>query len=246
MSAPATPTGTPRSSPSSATARPPGRCQRGASSSPGQRRPDRLLLPEQPVGHLRAQREADPLPLYQRARGFGFPGVRVDGNDVLATYAVTKAALDRARSGQGPTLIEAYTYRMGAHTTSDDPTKYRSRRGRDVEAPGPDRALQALAGHEGIADAEFFARSTPRPTSSPPDARGASEMPDPEVDDMFDHVYVEDPPRGRGRARRVRRLPGVLRGRRRHDGRSSKMTIAKGSTPACAPRWRRPQGRAHG
>src|SRR5690606_31322540 len=56
------------------------------------------------------------VPLYQRSSGFGFPGVRVDGNDVLATYAVTRTALDRARRGEGPTLIEAYTYRMGAHT----------------------------------------------------------------------------------------------------------------------------------
>ena len=65
------------------------------------------------------------IPLYRRAAGFGFPGVRIDGNDVLATYAVTRAALDHARNGQGPTLIEAYTYRMGAHTSSDDPTRYR-------------------------------------------------------------------------------------------------------------------------
>ena len=62
------------------------------------------------------------IPLYRRAAGFGFPGVRVDGNDVLAVYAVTTAALERARTGNGPTFIEAYTYRMGAHTTSDDPT----------------------------------------------------------------------------------------------------------------------------
>src|ERR1700691_3784482 len=65
------------------------------------------------------------IPLYQRARGFGFPGLRVDGNDVLACYAVTKKALAAAREGQGPTLIEAFTYRMGAHTTTDDPTRYR-------------------------------------------------------------------------------------------------------------------------
>lgn len=65
------------------------------------------------------------VPLFRRARGFGFPGVRVDGNDLLACYEVTKAALDTARTGGGPTLIEAYTYRMGAHTTSDDPTRYR-------------------------------------------------------------------------------------------------------------------------
>jgi pyruvate dehydrogenase E1 component alpha subunit len=65
------------------------------------------------------------IPLYHRAHGFGFPGVRVDGNDVLAVYEVTKRALDQARVGGGPTLIEAYTYRLGAHTTSDDPTRYR-------------------------------------------------------------------------------------------------------------------------
>jgi len=65
------------------------------------------------------------IPLYHRAPGFGFPGVRVDGNDVLAVYEVSKRALDSARVGGGPTLIEAYTYRMGAHTTSDDPTRYR-------------------------------------------------------------------------------------------------------------------------
>lgn len=67
------------------------------------------------------------IPLYQRAAGFGIPGVRVDGNDVLAVSAVTQRAMERARRGDGPTLIEAFTYRMGAHTTSDDPTKYRER-----------------------------------------------------------------------------------------------------------------------
>jgi pyruvate dehydrogenase E1 component alpha subunit len=65
------------------------------------------------------------IPLYHRAHGFGFPGVRVDGNDVLAVYEVTKRALENARVGGGPTLVEAFTYRMGAHTTSDDPTRYR-------------------------------------------------------------------------------------------------------------------------
>jgi pyruvate dehydrogenase E1 component alpha subunit len=60
-----------------------------------------------------------------RAVGYGMPGVRVDGNDVLACYAVTAAAAKRAREGDGPTLIEAVTYRLGPHTTSDDPTRYR-------------------------------------------------------------------------------------------------------------------------
>src|SRR4030095_15428957 len=65
-------------------------------------------------------------PVYRRAFGFGFPGVQVDGNDVLAVYAVTRAAAERAREGGGPTLIEAITYRLGAHTTTDDPTRYRT------------------------------------------------------------------------------------------------------------------------
>lgn len=67
------------------------------------------------------------VPLAQRGAGFGIPAVRVDGNDVIASYAVTRWALEKARSGGGPVLIEAFTYRMGAHTTSDDPTKYRTR-----------------------------------------------------------------------------------------------------------------------
>ncbi len=64
-------------------------------------------------------------PIYRRSEGFGFPGIRVDGNDVLATHAVVAAAMARARAGQGPTLVEAFTYRMAAHTTADDATKYR-------------------------------------------------------------------------------------------------------------------------
>jgi 2-oxoisovalerate dehydrogenase E1 component subunit alpha len=61
-----------------------------------------------------------------RALGYGFPGVRVDGNDVLACYAVAKEAVRRAREGSGPTLIEAVTFRRGPHSTADDPTRYRS------------------------------------------------------------------------------------------------------------------------
>ncbi len=67
-----------------------------------------------------------PIPLYQRAMGFGIPGIRVDGNDALATHAVLTKAFDEVRNGSGPMLVEAVTYRMGPHTTSDDPTKYRA------------------------------------------------------------------------------------------------------------------------
>ena len=65
------------------------------------------------------------VPLYRRAQGYGFEGVRVDGNDVLACLAVTRWALEECRTGNGPVLVEAFTYRMDAHTTSDDPTRYR-------------------------------------------------------------------------------------------------------------------------
>ncbi len=65
-------------------------------------------------------------PIADRAAGYGITSVRVDGNDVVASYAVTAAALHRARTGGGPTFVEALTYRMGAHTTSDDPTRYRT------------------------------------------------------------------------------------------------------------------------
>ncbi len=63
--------------------------------------------------------------LAQKAIAYNMPGILVDGNDIFAMYNATKEAVDRARNGEGPTLIEAYTYRLGAHTTSDDPTKYR-------------------------------------------------------------------------------------------------------------------------
>jgi pyruvate dehydrogenase E1 component alpha subunit len=67
-----------------------------------------------------------------KARAYGLPGIRVDGNDVLAVSVVLRDALDRARRGAGPTFIEAVTYRMGPHSTSDDPTRYRS----DAEVAG--------------------------------------------------------------------------------------------------------------
>jgi TPP-dependent pyruvate/acetoin dehydrogenase alpha subunit len=63
-----------------------------------------------------------------KAKGYGMPGVRVDGNDALAVYAVVRDAVERARAGGGPSFVECLTYRLGAHTTSDDPTRYRDER----------------------------------------------------------------------------------------------------------------------
>src|SRR5260370_15607768 len=63
-----------------------------------------------------------------KAVAYGFPGVKVDGNDAVAVYATVKEAVERARTGGGPTLVECETYRIGAHSSSDDPTRYRDER----------------------------------------------------------------------------------------------------------------------
>ena len=136
------------------------------------------------------------IPLYQRARGFGFPGVRVDGNDVLAVYAVTKAAMNAARSGQGPMLIEAYTYRMGAHTTSDDPTKYRVSAEVEVwKLRDPIARLKAYLTSSGRADKAFFEAIELEADALAVTVReGCLSMPDPEPMSMFDNIYVEEHP----------------------------------------------------
>ncbi|MBW2260606.1 MAG: pyruvate dehydrogenase (acetyl-transferring) E1 component subunit alpha [Deltaproteobacteria bacterium] len=75
---------------------------------------------------LPRSRQAHCATLAQRAIAYDIPGVQVDGNDALATYSAAREALDRARSGGGPSLIEAVTYRLMMHTTADDPRKYRT------------------------------------------------------------------------------------------------------------------------
>ncbi|MFD3537883.1 pyruvate dehydrogenase (acetyl-transferring) E1 component subunit alpha [Streptomyces sp. NPDC058662] len=133
------------------------------------------------------------VPLYQRAQGFGFPGVRVDGNDVLACLAVTRWALERARSGEGPTLVEAFTYRMGAHTTSDDPTKYR----RDEEtaaweAKDPILRLKAHLAATGGADEAFFEGLEAESEVLGKRVREVVRaMPDPDTMSIFENVYAD-------------------------------------------------------
>jgi 2-oxoisovalerate dehydrogenase E1 component alpha subunit len=136
------------------------------------------------------------IPLYKRAAGFGFPGVRVDGNDVLAVYAVTKAALDNARNGNGPTFVEAYTYRMGAHTTSDDPTRYRVSAEVEVwKERDPISRLRAHLVANGMADQDFFdALDVESDELAAHVRQGCLSLPDPEPLSMFDHVYVDEHP----------------------------------------------------
>ncbi|GFE15377.1 pyruvate dehydrogenase E1 component subunit alpha [Streptomyces glebosus] len=133
------------------------------------------------------------VPLYQRARGFGFPGVRVDGNDVLACLAVTKAALERARTGQGPMLIEAFTYRMGAHTTSDDPTKYRADEERVAwEAKDPILRLRTYLEAEGLVDEAYLASIDEEREALGKRVRDAVRaMPDPDDMAIFENVYAD-------------------------------------------------------
>jgi 2-oxoisovalerate dehydrogenase E1 component alpha subunit len=136
------------------------------------------------------------VPLYQRASGFGFPGVRVDGNDVLAVLAVTRAALAAAREGSGPTFIEAFTYRMGAHTTSDDPTRYRlASELEEWKLRDPIARLKAYLSRSGIADAAFFAGVDAEGDELAARIRqGTLEMTDPVGTEIFDHVFVEQTP----------------------------------------------------
>src|SRR3954451_9395909 len=135
-------------------------------------------------------------PLFHRAAGFGFPGVRVDGNDVLAVLAVTRAALAAAREGQGPTFIEAFTYRMGAHTTSDDPTRYRlASELEEWKLRDPIARLKAYLARSGIADHAFFDAVEAEGDELAARIRtGTLEMPDPDPASMFDHVYAEQTP----------------------------------------------------
>ena len=136
------------------------------------------------------------VPLYKRAAGFGFPGIRVDGNDVLACLAVTRQALQRARDGEGPTMIEAFTYRMGAHTTTDDPTRYRS--ASELEhwkLKDPIERVRAYLTRSGGANQDFFTTIDDEAESLAEHLRTACrELPDPAPTSIFDHVYVEPTP----------------------------------------------------
>lgn len=137
--------------------------------------------------------------LASRAIGYGMPGVVVDGNDLLAVHQVTAAAVERARAGLGPTLIEAITYRTGAHNTADDPTRYTDDAERQawVRRDPIDRVIAYLAARgrwdEAVADAaadriaatidEAFAAAAARPAPGP--------------EQLFDHLYATPPDRVR-------------------------------------------------
>jgi pyruvate dehydrogenase E1 component alpha subunit len=128
----------------------------------------------------------------QKATAYGFPGIQVDGNDVLAVYAASREAVDRARAGDGPTLIECVTYRLGMHTTADDPTKYRSEEEvKAWEQKDPLTRFRVYLEKKKLFDPavdeqvdEEIARGVERFEAVPP----ADPL------EMFDHAYAELPP----------------------------------------------------
>lgn len=129
----------------------------------------------------------------EKAAAYGFPGIRVDGNDVLAVYDATVRAVERARSGQGPTLIEAVTYRHGAHTTADDPARYRNEQeAREwVERRDPLKRYRALLRSEGLlteADEREWEEECRRRIDRA--VKGAEAEKAPPPTHMFDHVFA--------------------------------------------------------
>ena len=136
--------------------------------------------------------------LAQKALGYGIPGIQVDGNDLLAVYAAAKEAVDRARSGGGPTMIECVTYRVTMHTTADDPKRYRT----DQEVEGwkkkdPLLRVEKYLADKGLAAKDKFEAIETEVKAEIQAAVDRAEgqmhkLVDPLY--MFEHAYAELPP----------------------------------------------------
>lgn len=134
------------------------------------------------------------VPFAMRAAGYGMPAIRIDGNDVLMSYAATQWALAHARSGAGPVFIEAMTYRMGAHTTSDDPTRYRPAGELEEWAQrDPIDRLRKYLVASGSAAPEWFDQISEEEQTLATRIRSAIRgADDPSAMDMFDHAYADE------------------------------------------------------
>ncbi|EGL83317.1 pyruvate dehydrogenase (acetyl-transferring) E1 component, alpha subunit [Caldalkalibacillus thermarum TA2.A1] len=131
-----------------------------------------------------------------KAQGYGLPGVRVDGNDVLAVWKVTKEAVERARRGEGPTLIEALTYRLGPHTTADDPTRYRPAEEleRWKEQRDPLRRFRLYLEREGLWSVQEEEQSAAEFKAVMDEAlKKAEQTPKSQLQQAFDYVYANPP-----------------------------------------------------
>jgi 2-oxoisovalerate dehydrogenase E1 component alpha subunit len=136
------------------------------------------------------------VPLYKRAQGYGFPGIRVDGNDVLACLAVSRWALEECRTGNGPVLVEAFTYRMDAHTTSDDPTRYRLAGELELwKLKDPiERVRVHLVRSLGVEQGFFDEIAADADALAERFRQFCMDMPAPGPDRMFSEVYAEESP----------------------------------------------------
>ncbi len=135
--------------------------------------------------------------LHSKGVGYGVPAVRVDGNDVFAVYKASKEAFDRARAGEGPTLIELMTYRVGPHSSSDDPTRYRGNENEEwlTEARDPIARAQKYLQALGLWDAAYEEKVWNDARTAINDATADAEKEvEPEWDTLFSDVYVDIPP----------------------------------------------------
>lgn len=134
--------------------------------------------------------------LAQKAIAYGMEGIQVDGNDIFAMYNATKKAIDKARDGGGPTLIEAYTYRLGAHTTSDDPSKYRT--DEEVEpwlAKDPLIRFENYLRNEKLIDDKWLEETRAELEKEVGDTfESIEDKSDTEVEDIFKYHYETMPP----------------------------------------------------
>jgi pyruvate dehydrogenase E1 component alpha subunit len=130
-----------------------------------------------------------------KAAGYGMPGIRVDGNDLLAMWQVASEAIDRARAGEGPTLIEALTYRVQGHSSSDDPSVYRdAKEPEEWERRDPLNRLRSYMKHTGIYSEQAEKEIADKYNQQITDALAAVDStPPPAIETMFDDVYEEIP-----------------------------------------------------
>ncbi len=134
--------------------------------------------------------------LAQKALAYGFEGIQVDGNDVLAVYSATTAAIEKAKSKGEPTFIECVTYRMGAHTTSDDPTRYRQNKElEEWKKKDPIKRMQLYLEKKGIWSQSYEEKLIKELTEEVEKAVEEAEAYKPSVENMFKYVYAQMPPR---------------------------------------------------
>lgn len=140
------------------------------------------------------ERQMNSRTIAQKAVAYDIPGILIDGNDVFASYFYTKEALERARNGEGPTLIEAQTWRYGAHTTADDPRKYRDQEEslKKRDEIDPILRVERLLKNRGFWDEEWATFVEQEASKQIEEAVKEMEAyPRPDVNDLFDHVFEE-------------------------------------------------------